>query len=141
RVLRIPVNVEGDRIVASDDPTKGFLDCRFADEDDAVSLTLPMLAVNKNNDMVVAFERVGSRISEGVRFRIWYHDHGRIGDGAWIKRGEPTPQGQNIIVPPKKVDAFTTTLTAGSNLTESNRTPIILPPGQVDLGGIAVDPE
>lgn len=115
RVLRIPVNVEGDRIVASDDPTKGFLDCRFADEDDAVSLTLPMLAVNKNNDMVVAFERVGSseRISAGVRFRIWYHDHGRIGDGAWMKRGETTPQGQDIIVPPSGVD----------------------------LGGIAVDPE
>lgn len=115
RVLRIPVNVEGDRIVASDDPTKGFLDCRFADEDDAVSLTVPMLTVNKNNDMVVAFERVGrsERISAGVRFRIWYHDHGRISDGAWMKRGETTPQGKDIMVPPSGVD----------------------------LGGIAVDPE
>lgn len=117
RVLRIPVGVDsGDRISVSTDATLGFLDCRFADEDPAVSLFLPMLTVNKDGDMVVAFDRVApkERISTGVRYRVWYHDHANISDGAWIKEGETIPSPHDV---PSPAD------------------------GGVDLGGIAVDPE
>jgi hypothetical protein len=115
RVLRVPVTVEGNRIIASSDPKQGFLDCRFGSEDKAATLVLPMLTVNKSDDMVVAYERVSSseRISTGVRLRVWYHNHAHMSEAAWIKKGEKVPHSQTIPAPP----------------------------GGVDLGGIDVDPD
>jgi len=88
RVLRVPVTLQDDRVLASTDPTLGFLDCDF--EGDDASLGKPMMIANKNGDMVVAFERfsMSRRISTGLRFAVWYHDHGRISDGAWVKEGD-----------------------------------------------------
>src|SRR5262249_37755422 len=96
RVLRVAVGVVGTNIVASTDPKKGFLDCRFGDGQDSVQF--PMITVNKNNDMVIAFERfsLANRVPTGVRYRVWYHDHANISEGAWIHPGEPVPSGQGI---------------------------------------------
>src|SRR5262249_31923779 len=62
------------------------------------SVQFPMITVNKNNDMVVAFERfsLANRVPTGVRYRVWYHDHANISEGAWIHPGEPVPSGQGI---------------------------------------------
>ena len=117
RVLRVPVDVVDNSIVASVNPKEGFLDCRFEDAEGTDSLQMPMVTVNKNDDIVIAFERfnIASRVPTGVRYRIWYYDHGNISEGAWIKQGEPFPSNQDSPDP-----------TGG---------------GVVDLGASVLDPE
>ena len=97
RVLRIPVDVADNRIVASVDPKAGFLDCRFGDAEGTSWLQMPMITVTKDNDLVIAFERfdVAHRVPTGVRYRIWYHNHANISEAAWIKEGEDFPANQS----------------------------------------------
>jgi hypothetical protein len=95
--LRIPVDVVDNRIVVSLDSKEGFSDCRFGDGQGTASLQMPMITVNKNDDLVITFERfdLAHRVPTGVRYRIWYHDDANISEATWIKEGETFPANQH----------------------------------------------
>lgn len=84
RLYRVPVGLsaDGKTVHVSKLASEGFLDYRVSDVPGLLSYVNTMVEVNKDEDMVYAFERLGLTRPEleppSVRFSTFYHDQMRM---------------------------------------------------------------
>ena len=123
RVLRIPIQTTGSTLTASMAQADGFLDRYFGrnaqsdSPNDLVSYERPAIAVNKSEDMILVYGRVGVAtalpLKQEVRYSIW-------------PAGAEAPLRSQLLMP-------------GQSVVQSGGKMLSYPGGGVDYGMAAVD--
>jgi hypothetical protein len=106
RVIRIPVSrsSDGSAVHYSEKPEHGFFDVSIGNNDaDRLSYIFPSVGVNKNDDMVIAYERIGAEFdtpqNASVRYDAFYHNETQIRHSVALQEGGALGPGEQVDIP------------------------------------------